>query len=77
MTNTAMLKKIIQESGYKLSFIANYLGLSSYGFSRKLNNQSEFTISEVDKLCELLHIESLEKRFAIFFAKQVDAKSTA
>ena len=28
--------------------------------------------SEVEKLCEILHIESLEERQEIFFAKAVD-----
>jgi len=77
VTDTLLLREIIRKSGYKLNYIANCLGLSPYGFSRKLNNQSEFTISEVDRLCELLHIDSLELRFAIFFASKVDAKSTA
>ena len=77
MTDSTRLNELIKESGYKLYFIANYLGLSVYGFSRKKNNLSEFTPSEIDKLCDLLHIDSLEDRFAIFFAKVVDAKSTA
>ncbi len=76
MTDTERLNKMIKLSGYKLAYIANYLGLSTYGFSRKRNNLSEFTPTEIDKLCELLNITSLEDRFAIFFAKVVDARST-
>ena len=76
MTDTARLNQIIADSGYKLSYIANYLGLSSYGFARKRDNISEFTPSEINSLCELLKIHSLEDRFAIFFATKVDAKST-
>lgn len=76
MTDTARLNDIIQRSGYKLSYIANRLDLSSYGFARKRDNLNEFTASEIDILCELLGISSIEDRFAIFFAKKVDAKST-
>ena len=76
MTDTARLNEIIQQSGYKLSYIANRLNLSPYGFARKRDNLSEFTPKEIDALCELLRIDSIEDRFAIFFAKIVDAKST-
>lgn len=76
MTNTAMLNQKIADSGLKQSYIANRLGLSSYGFARKRDNISEFTQSEIDILCEILKIDSIEERFAIFFSKTVDAKST-
>lgn len=76
MTDTARLNQIIQQSGYKLSFIADRLGLSAYGFARKRDNLNEFTASEIDALCELLGITAIEDRFAIFFAKEVDGKST-
>jgi len=76
VTNTAMLNQFIEASGLKQSFIANRLGLSSYGFARKRDNQSEFTQSEIDALCEILKIDSIEDRFAIFFSQKVDAKST-
>lgn len=76
MTDTARLNSIIKASGYKLSYIANQLGLSDFGFARKRNNLSDFTSTEINKLCDILHIDSLEDRFAIFFAQQVDGKST-
>lgn len=72
MTDTARLNQLIKASGYKLSYIANRLGLSDYGFARKRNNLSDFTSSEINKLCDILHIDSIEDRFAIFFAQQVD-----
>lgn len=77
MTDSNRLDEIITASGLKLSFIADQLGLSPYGFARKRKNLSEFTQSEIDKLCELLHIDSIEERFAIFFAQKVDGKSTS
>lgn len=72
MTNTELLKKWIKASGFKQEFIADKLGLSSYGFARKRDNLSKFDAAEIDILCDLLKIEKLEDRFAIFFAKEVD-----
>lgn len=68
MTNTALLERYIEKSGYKKSFIAAQLGLTTYGFTLKVNNKSEFKASEMTILCELLKI-SAEDKEAIFFAK--------
>lgn len=77
MTNTALLQKLIDGSGLKQAYIASRLGLSSYGFARKRDNLSEFLPSEIDALCDLLGINSVEDRFAIFFAKEVERDATA
>lgn len=66
MTNTELLKKKIDESGYKIKFIAEKLGISYYGFLRKVNNDSEFKIKEVQTLCKLLNIRN-DEREKIFF----------
>lgn len=71
MTNTAKLNLVIEEKGYKLSFVAQYLGLSPYGFARKRDNKSEFTATEIDKLCTLLGID-MDGMIEIFFAKEVE-----
>ena len=76
MTDTKELQKRIDKSGLKQKFIAEQIGLTSWGFARKRDNLSEFTPSEIDGLCNLLHIDELEDRFAIFFAKKVEAEST-
>ena len=68
MTNTKMLEKYIERSGYKKSFIAKQLGLTAYGFMLKVNNENEFKASEMAILCELLKIDLKDKE-AIFFAK--------
>lgn len=67
MTNTTLLVHYIEKSGYKKSFIAEQLGLTTYGFTLKVNNKSEFKASEIDTLCKLLTI-SVKDRMAIFFA---------
>ena len=67
MTNTSLLEDYIKKSGYKRSFIARQIGLkSTYGFSRKVNNESEFTATEIVILCNLLKINAKDKD-AIFF----------
>lgn len=69
MTNTELLNKKIEESGYKRNYIAKAIGLkSAYGLSKKINNETEFKATEINALCELLKIDSLEEKERIFFA---------
>lgn len=77
MTDSRALKELIKSKGLKLKYVAEYLGLSSYGFSKKLNNEQEFKTSEVAALCELLEIKDLEEKEAIFFRIKDDYKSSA
>ena len=68
MTNTMLLNKKIDDSGYKRIYIAKAIGLkSAYGLAKKIRNETEFKASEINALCELLKIDSEEKE-AIFFA---------
>lgn len=67
MTNTELLKAKIDESGYKLKYIASKLGITYYGFLKKVNNDTEFKASEIQALCDLLNISGEEKE-RIFFA---------
>ena len=69
MTNSKELRKLIEEKGFKLKYVAEYLGLSAYGFNLKLNNKQEFKTSEVAALCEVLGNVSLDVKEKIFFAK--------
>lgn len=72
MTNSKRLRELIEKRGLKLKYVAEYLGLSSYGLSLKIDNKQEFKTSEVAALCELLKIKSLEQKEAIFFSFQDD-----
>lgn len=76
MTNSEALRELINAKGFKLKFVAEYLGLSPYGFNLKMQNKQEFKTSEVAALCELLEIKSLEEKERIFFAKIDDFKSS-
>ena len=68
MIKTDELKAIIASKGLKMKFVAEQLGLSSYGLSLKLDNKNEFKMSEVVSLCKLLDISDPEQRERIFFA---------
>lgn len=68
MVNTELLNAKIEESGYKRAYIASELNITRQSFSSKVNNSTEFLSSEVQKLCKVLGIESLDEKEAIFFA---------
>lgn len=76
MTDTELLNQYIEKSGLKVSFIAKQIGRSRYNFIQKRDNKSEFLPSEIEKLCELLRIDSLEEKNKIFFATKVSLNST-
>lgn len=72
MTDTVLLKQYIEASGYKMEFIAKELGISRAALYQKINNITEFTASEVNKMCDLLRIRKLTEKEKIFFARKVD-----
>lgn len=71
--NTQLLKETIQEKGYKLKYIAEKMGLSSYGLDLKLSKRNEFKVSEVNKMIEILSLSEYEIQ-KIFFGN-TDTKS--
>lgn len=71
MTNTSLLRKKIDASGYKLRFIASKLGITYQGFLKKINNETEFKASEMQILRELLNLTDAEFE-QIFFTLNVE-----
>ena len=67
MTNVYLLKKRIDASGLKIGYIANQLGISRQLLWKKINNTTPFNQYEIDKLCTILKIETLEEKESIFF----------
>lgn len=61
MTDSEALRKRIKDSGYKLGYVAQCLNISAYTLQKKLNNETEFKVSEVDRLAHLLDMSPLEK----------------
>lgn len=75
MTNTALLREKIEESGYKMRFIAKKMGITYQGLLNKINNRSEFRANEIQVLYNFLRLTD-EERVEIFFAHEVGKKST-
>lgn len=68
MTNIELLRKRIEESGLKLSFIAAKLGISRANFYEKLANRSQFNQFQIEAICRLLNISDPAEMKEIFFA---------
>lgn len=66
MTNTKLLLRKIDDSGLKHNYIAMRIGMTNAGFSRKLQTGTEFKPSQINVLCELLHIVDPAERKEIF-----------
>ncbi|MDR2728655.1 MAG: hypothetical protein LBB56_05935 [Chitinispirillales bacterium] len=75
MPDIGLLKRAIDESGFKQQYIAKRLGISHYSLINKLKNKTEFLANEVQLLCSLLAIDNCY-RGAIFFDESVGCKST-
>lgn len=71
MVDITRLRKKIDESGYKLKFIAEQCGLTYQGFLPKLNGERDFTLKESWILKDLLKLSDEEWK-AIFFSEKVD-----
>lgn len=70
MTNTKLLDRYIQESGYTKNFLSAFLNISPLAFARKERNEDEFYSGEILKLCALLGISLEQELFDVFFAKK-------
>jgi len=67
MTNRDELDKAIKEAGVKLSAICERCGFTYATFRSRRSGETEFTVSEINAICELCHLSS-EQRDRIFFA---------
>ena len=76
MTNTALLKKKIQERGVKLGFLAERLNTSYHWLKQKIENKRDFKAWEIIAMCEALEITDISERDRIFFAQNVEKSST-
>lgn len=72
MTNTELLEKRIKDSGLKLSFIAEKLGITRQALYRKIKGLVQFTGPEIKIICELLNMEEWAEIKPVFFADNVD-----
>lgn len=71
MVNAQLLEDKITESGLKIGYIVDTIGISRQSFDLKKKNERKFRVSEVYVLCDLLNIDDCEKK-DIFFACEVE-----
>ena len=76
VTNTELLNDLIQQSGLKKVFIADKLGMTPVGLHNCITGKSEFKASHIRTLCDLLRIEDLKLKEAVFFAPFVATSAT-
>lgn len=67
MTNTELLRKKIDDSGYKIAHVASQCDLTYQGFLKKMKGETEFKVSEIQALKKLLGLTESEAA-RIFFA---------
>ena len=67
MTNTELLREKIDQSGYKLRFIAEKIGITYQGLLNKIYFCRQYRANEIQALYDLLDLTE-EERVAIFFA---------
>ena len=60
------LEQYIEKSGYKIGYIAAYLGITYVGFRYKVIGKNKFTVTEALMLQELLHIS--DEDFKVIFS---------
>ena len=70
MTDTALFYQVVKESGYRLGYIAEQVGITIHSLRQKATNKTDFTASEIDKLARLFN-KSIEEVKPIFFSSLV------
>lgn len=63
MINTNKLKGLMAENNISQTKLANMMGISVQTLNAKLLEKREFTISEADKICNVLNIADVETYF--------------
>lgn len=65
------LKSYIEHSGYKTTYIAQFMGISRPSLFNKMHGRTDFTIMEVYKLSQLLGLSN-DDIINIFFKGNVN-----
>lgn len=73
MIDSGLLRECIEKSGLKYYFIADKLGISRYALQMKIDNETEFKVSEAVALARLLNMSD-EMMAKIFFTRKGDSK---
>ena len=66
--NRNLLRGAIAEAGLTQKTVSEATGISRSTLNSKINGHRAFDLDEARVLCEVLHIDSLEKRAEIFLS---------
>jgi len=69
MLNKNLFKAAITRSGLTQGRLANHIGMSENTLSSRINGTSCFNIDEIDKICDVLNIDSNTEKCDIFLSK--------
>ena len=75
MTNTNKLKGRIAEKGYNLSTLSKAVHLSRPCLRRKINGETDFKVSEIERVCDTLGIRR-DEVMTYFFTHDVPKMET-
>lgn len=64
--NSKLFDECRKNKGYTMQSLANAMGISRSALTRKKNGESEFTVPEMEKYCNILGINKTVRQ-AIFF----------
>lgn len=67
MVNTNKIKGKIAENGYTQESLANAVGMSRTTLRRKIEGNTDLTVSEVEALCKALKISENELLLYFFY----------
>ena len=69
MPNVQRLRTAIDEKGIRIGHVATELGITRQALNLKMRGVTEFRVSEIQKLSDLLRLSAAERE-AIFFASK-------
>lgn len=68
--NRDLFAKYMRENGYTIKKLASEIGVNTSTLSLKINGHREFTIKEVARICDILHINK-QVMWEIFFYPKI------
>lgn len=68
MFDEGKFREAVNNSGKTMEDVSNHLGINNSTLWRKVTGKTEFTRTEIQLICGLLHLDSPNE---IFFAKEL------
>ena len=77
MANTNLIYTYIQDSGYKLQYVASVLQISTTALNQKLQGRTQFKLDEAERLSTMLGLTMAERDACFFDAENRFSRSAA